>query len=86
MAEIITDSSSKKGVTEKLSRWRKDDATANKKVKYIYKSIDEVIEQGKDVSAIRDRRYLQSSFSCELSPSSACILNAFPTFTVPYRR
>ncbi|XP_069691056.1 tuftelin-interacting protein 11 [Periplaneta americana] len=33
---------------EKLSQWRKDDvSTKKKKVRYVYKSVDEVLEQGK---------------------------------------
>lgn len=36
----------KEKVTEKLSRWRKDDETLNKRVRYVYKTIEEVIEQG----------------------------------------
>ncbi|KAL0268830.1 UNVERIFIED_CONTAM: hypothetical protein PYX00_010643 [Menopon gallinae] len=78
VADIITaDSSNKKGVTEKLSRWRKDDATANKKVKYIYKSIDEVIEQGKDISAIRDKSALSKVKVIDMTGPQQRVLSGY---------
>ncbi|KAK6619473.1 hypothetical protein RUM43_012230 [Polyplax serrata] len=54
IAELHPDDADKKEVTQKLSRWRKDDETANKRVKYVFKSIDEVIEQGNDKLSLSD--------------------------------
>ena len=54
IAELQTNDKDKKEVTQKLSRWRKNDETANKQVKYIFKSIDEVIEQGNDKPSFTD--------------------------------
>lgn len=54
VADLVTNDQDKKEVTQKLSRWRKNDETANKRVKYLFKSIDEVIEQGNDKSSFGD--------------------------------
>lgn len=43
-----------KEFVEKLSRWRKGDiSNKKKKVRYVYKSVDDVLEQGKTGSSIR---------------------------------
>jgi hypothetical protein len=43
-----------KEFVEKLSQWRKGDVSnREKKVRYVYKSVDDVLEQGKTGSVIR---------------------------------
>ncbi|GLH13300.1 Septin-interacting protein 1 [Gryllus bimaculatus] len=42
-----TDEEADKEFVEKLSLWRRDDSDKKKKTRYVYKSVDEVIEQGK---------------------------------------
>lgn len=57
VAQLVNEE--KKEVTQKLSRWRKNDETANKRVKYIYKTIDEVIEEGNDKPAFSSGGYVK---------------------------
>jgi hypothetical protein len=41
-----------KEIVEKLSQWRKGDVSnKKKKARYIYKSVDDVLEQGKTTSS-----------------------------------
>lgn len=46
IAEVKTEDKKKGKVGEKSSRWRKDDENVNKRVRYFYKTIEDVIEQG----------------------------------------
>ncbi|XP_049779978.1 tuftelin-interacting protein 11 [Schistocerca cancellata] len=38
---------------EKLSQWRRKDAGSKKRIRYVYKSVDDVLEQGKTQPSIR---------------------------------
>jgi hypothetical protein len=61
MADVRPDSEEEEGIEfgEKLSQWRKGDVSfKKKKVRYIYKSVDDVLEQGKTTSSSkREYRY-----------------------------
>jgi hypothetical protein len=61
MADVQPDSEEEeeKEFVEKLSQWRKGDiSNKKKKVRYIYKSVDDVLEQGKTTSSgKREYRY-----------------------------
>jgi tuftelin-interacting protein 11 len=56
VADVQRDSEDEdaKETVEKLSQWRKGDVSSKKKkVRYVYKSVDDVLEQGKTSSSVR---------------------------------
>jgi hypothetical protein len=67
LADVQPDSEDEeaKEFVKKLSQWRKGDvSTKKKKVRYIYKSVDDVLEQGKTGSSgKREYRYVRQ-YAC----------------------
>ncbi|XP_063223581.1 tuftelin-interacting protein 11 [Bacillus rossius redtenbacheri] len=72
-----SDEEEAKDFVEKLSQWRKADIGNKKKVRYVYKSVDDVLEQGKFQPVRRDHSQLSKVKVIDMTGPEQRVLSGY---------